>query len=74
MTWPEYVAVMTAAAIAGIVIAAVIVAIIMAVGGFFGTKELIRRSKLAAGMAAQNNPMYQDSGREMSNPAYLGRE
>jgi len=74
MAWPEYVAVLTAAAVAGIVIAAVVVGLIMAVGGFFGTKELIKRAKAATNQAAVNNPLYQDSGREMTNPAYIGSD
>jgi hypothetical protein len=73
LTWPKFAATLTAAAVAGIVIAAIIGAIIVSVSGFFATKELIRRARLAADQSAHNNPLYKASDHELQNPAFEGK-
>jgi len=72
MTWPKLAAGIGAAAVAAIIVAAIIAAVLLSVSGFFGTKELVKRAKQAQDQAAHNNPLYQDSGRELTNPAYAG--
>jgi hypothetical protein len=61
---------MTAAAAVGIILAALLAALIVALSSIFGTREIIRRAKEAQDQAAHNNPLYQDSGRELTNPTY----
>jgi len=70
MTWPTFAATMTAAAAVGIILAALLAALIVALSSIFGTREIIRRAKEAQDQAAHNNPLYQDSGRELTNPTY----
>jgi hypothetical protein len=72
LTWPKFAATLTAAAIAGIIIAALIGAIIVALSGFFGTRELLRRAKLAQDQAAHTNPLYEAGSHELVNPTYKG--
>eukprot|EP00727_Mastigamoeba_balamuthi_P011956 m51a1_g7383 hypothetical protein (656) ;mRNA; r:109667-112887 len=57
-------------AIAGIVVAAVVGFLIFAAVSSYGTYKLVQMSKLGAGMAAHNNPMYEPSHKESVNPAY----
>lgn len=71
MSWPKLITGLTAAAVAGIIIAAIIGAIIATTSGVYGTKELIKRSKLAANQSAHVNPLYESSGHEMTNPTYF---
>lgn len=73
LTWPKFAAVLTAGAIAGIVIACIIGAVIIGVSGFFATKELIRRSRLAQNQGAHNNPIYKENERELQNPTFGGK-
>lgn len=73
LTWPRFATTLTASAIAGIIIAGIIGAIIVAVSGFFGTRELIKRARAAQDQAVVNNPFYQDGGKELQNPTYMGQ-
>jgi len=74
LSWDEKAAVISAGVAAGIAIACVVGAIGMSVGGTLLTRELIRRAKAAADSGAVSNPIYEDNGREMSNPAFEGNE
>lgn len=74
LVWPSFAAVLTAAAIAGIILAALVGAAIVAVSGFFGTRELIRRARAAQDQAVVNNPIYLDNLKERGNPLFIGRE
>jgi len=61
-----------AGVVAAIVVTCIIAAIGVSVGSTLLTRELIRRARAAADTGAVDNPMYQDNGREMSNPAFEG--
>jgi len=61
-----------AGVVAAIVVACVIAAIGVSIGSTLLTRELVRRARAAADTGAVDNPMYQDNGREMSNPAFEG--
>jgi len=61
-----------AGVVAAIVVACVIAALGISIGSTLLTRELIRRARAAADTGAVDNPMYQDNGREMSNPAFEG--
>jgi hypothetical protein len=74
LTWEEKAAVISAGVAGAIVAACVIGAIGVSVGGTLLTRELIKRARAAADSGAVENPMYQDNGREMSNPAFEGEE
>lgn len=74
LSWDEKAAVISAGVAAAIVIACVVGAVGVSVGGTLLTRELIRRAKAAADSGAVSNPIYEDNGREMSNPAFEGNE
>jgi len=74
LTWEEKAAVISAGVAGAIVAACIIGAIGVSVGGTLLTRELIKRARAAADSGAVENPMYQDNGREMSNPAFEGED
>jgi hypothetical protein len=74
LTWEEKAAVISAGVAGAIVAACVIGAIGVSVGGTLLTRELIKRARAAADSGAVENPMYQDNGREMNNPAFEGED
>ena len=74
LSWPEKVGAMAAGIVAAIVIACIIGAVAVAAGTTYMTRELIRRARAAADTGAVENPMYEDSGREMTNPAFEGED
>lgn len=72
-TSSKLVAALTGAAIAGIIIAAIIGALIVLGASSFGTYELVKRARDAKNQKTTDNPLYRDSGREMTNSAYAGK-
>jgi len=63
-----------AGAVAAITVACVLAGLGVSIGGTLLTRELIRRAKAAADAGAVTNPMYEDNGREMSNPVFEGSD
>jgi len=74
LTWEEKAAAISGGVAGAIIAACVIAAIGVSVGGTLLTRELIKRARAAADSGAVENPMYQDNGREMSNPAFEGED
>jgi hypothetical protein len=70
LEWPKFVGVLSAAAVVGIIIAVIAGIIIIGVSSFFGTKELVRRARLAQNQAPVSNPLYKPSDNEMVNPTF----
>jgi len=74
LTWEEKAAAISGGVAGAIVVACVVAALGVSVGGTLLTRELIKRARAAADSGAVENPMYQDNGREMSNPAFEGED
>lgn len=67
----EFAAVIGGAAIAGIVIVCIIAAAIIGLSSILGVKELIKRSKLTANAAVNDNPLYEGNENEGVNPLFV---
>lgn len=63
-----------AAAIAGIVVAAVIGSVVLIASGAFGTSELIKRVNQSKTTSVTSNPLYKDSDNMLTNINYVGRD
>jgi len=74
LTWEEKAAAISAGVAAGIAVACVVGAVAVSAAGTLLTRELIRRAKAAADSGAVTNPIYEDNGREMANPAFEGND
>jgi len=61
---------LAAAAVALIVVGAILIGATIAISSIVGTKALIERARGASNQSAVNNPMFEDSHKEMSNPVF----
>lgn len=65
------IALISAGAIAAIVIGCVVAAALISFGSVKGVQELIKRTNAANNIAAHTNPLYEPNGSEMTNPMYI---
>jgi len=61
---------LAAAAVALIVIGCILIGATIAISSIVGTKALMERARGASNQSAVNNPMFEDSHKEMSNPVF----